>query len=46
VLELMGVAYGPRLALVSAEVLKKRKADAAEKVAKCLKVPEKKHAGL
>jgi hypothetical protein len=44
VLELV-VAYGPRQAPVSVEVLKKRKVDAVEKVAKHLKVPEKKCAG-
>jgi hypothetical protein len=39
VLEVVGVAYGPRLVLVSTEVLKKRKADAAAKVStKCPKV--------
>jgi hypothetical protein len=32
VLELVGVAYGPRLAPVPAEVLKKRKVEASEKV--------------
>jgi hypothetical protein len=43
VLELAGVAYGPRLVPVSAEVLKKRKEDATGKVlVKCPKVPEKK----
>jgi hypothetical protein len=42
VFELTGVPYGPRPAPVSAEVFKKRKVDAAEKVlAKCLKEPEK-----
>jgi hypothetical protein len=46
VLELVGVAYGPRPAPVSTEVLKKRKADNTEKVlAKHLKAPEKKRAG-
>jgi hypothetical protein len=45
VLELSGLVYGPRPALISAEVMKKRKVDVAEKVAKRLKVPEKKHAG-
>jgi hypothetical protein len=44
--KLTGVACGPRPVPVSTEALKKRKADAAEKVlAKCLKVPEKKRAG-
>jgi hypothetical protein len=43
VLELAGVSYGPRLVPVSAEVLKKRKADAATKVSgKCPKVAKKK----
>jgi hypothetical protein len=47
VLKLVGVAYGPRLVPVSAEVLKKRKADATGKVlAKCPKVPEKKRMRL
>jgi predicted protein tyrosine phosphatase len=41
------VAYGPLPALVYAEVLKKRKADAAEKtLMKCLKAAEKKCAGV
>jgi hypothetical protein len=45
VLEVAGVAYGPRSVPISAEVLKKRKADSAMKVlAKRLKVPEKKGA--
>jgi hypothetical protein len=43
VLKLTGVAYGPHLALVTAKVLKKRKADATRKVlAKCPKAHEKK----
>jgi hypothetical protein len=43
VLELTGVSYGPRLVPVSAEVLKKRKVDAATKVSgKCPKVAKKK----
>jgi hypothetical protein len=47
VLEVAGVAYGPRSVPVSVEVLKKRKADASTKVsAKCLKVTERKGAGL
>jgi hypothetical protein len=45
VIELAGVVYGPRPVPVFVEVMKKRKEDAAEKVAKHLKVPEKKHAG-
>jgi hypothetical protein len=45
VLELTRVAYGPRPAPVSVEVLKKRKVDASGKVlAKCPKAPEKKGA--
>jgi hypothetical protein len=41
----MGVAYGPRSALVSAEVLKKRKVDSIGKtVPKRLKALEKKRA--
>jgi hypothetical protein len=44
VLEHAGVAYGPHPAPIYVEVVKKRKADAAEKVAKSLKVSEKKHA--
>jgi hypothetical protein len=47
VLEVAGVGYGPRPVPVSAEVLKKRKADGAAKVlAKRPKVAEKKSAGL
>jgi hypothetical protein len=43
VLELVGVAYGPRRVPVSVEVLNKRKVDASGKVlAKQLKVSEKK----
>jgi hypothetical protein len=45
VLKDVGVAYGPCPVPVSAEVLKKWKADAVVKVsAKCSKVPEKKGA--
>jgi hypothetical protein len=45
VLELVGVAYGPRSVLVSAKVLKKRKADSVGKtVPKRLKALEKKWA--
>jgi hypothetical protein len=47
VLEVARVAYGPRLVPISAEVLKKRKADAAVKVsAKHPKATEKKGVGL
>jgi hypothetical protein len=47
VLEVAGVAYGPRSVLVSMEVLKKRKADVAVKVlAKRPKATEKKGARL
>jgi hypothetical protein len=47
VLEVVGVAYGPRPVPISTKVLKKRKADAATKVsAKRPKVTEKKGAGL
>jgi hypothetical protein len=45
VLELVEVVYGPRPTPVSTEVVKKRKADAVEKVAKSLNMSEKKHAG-
>jgi hypothetical protein len=47
VLDVAGLAYGPRPVPVSTEVLKKRKADAAVKVSpKRPKVTEKKGAGL
>jgi hypothetical protein len=46
VLELVRVAYGPLPVPIFAEVLQKRKADAAERVqAKHLKAPEKKRVG-
>jgi hypothetical protein len=46
VLELAGVVYGPHLVPISTEVVKKRKEDAAEKLARRLKVHEKKRAGV
>jgi hypothetical protein len=47
VFDVAGVAYGPHPVPISAEVLKKRKVDAAVKVStKCPKVTEKKGAGL
>jgi hypothetical protein len=47
VLEVAGVAYGPRVVPIFVEVSKKRKSDATVKVlAKRLKVPEKKGAEL
>jgi hypothetical protein len=47
VLEVMVVAYGRRPVVISSEVLKKRKVNAATKVsAKCPKVTEKKGVGL